>query len=542
MRASGGVALLAALLGSLGGAACQSAVSSAALRVGEGSAASGSTTAALPVRLRRLSNAEYARTLSELTFERVELPATFPEDVLVLGFSSNGRQAVDPLYLAEARKLARALAERAVRNHPLELVPCSPALASCAREFVTTFARRAYRRSVRPEEVDAILPLFELGFAHAGFYGGVAEVVAALSVSPQLMYVSELGVPVAPGTARLTSEEAGSVLAYMLTGGPPDELLLQAAAAGELARSEQRARHAWRLLGKSETRFQFRRFVREWLGLDVLGTLTKPIPDDRQLRLGLLAETDAFVDEVFMYEGASLDRLLTANFTVIPASLHTFQGLPPAEDAGHYGRVPLAGSARLGLLQQPSFLAVYSHESQTAPVLRGKAVLERLLCVELPRPAELGIQVTFPPADPRLTTRQRHAQHSEDPTCRSCHRTIDALGYTFENFDFVGRARLEENQRPIDSSTQYDGPEGPQAFRDSRDLSRWLAGNARAHECFARQAFRFFTGHAGALSETAFLLERSRLPEADRRDLFRILVAYIQSSTFMERSNVEPTL
>jgi hypothetical protein len=534
--------LLAALLAGLGAGACQSAVSNAALHGAEGTPTDVATAAPLPVRLRRLSNSEYAQTLSELTFEQVELPEGFPEDVLVQGFSSNQRQAVDPFYLAEARKLARALAERAVRQHSARLVPCSPALASCAREFVTSFAQRAYRRRVRAGEVDAILPLFELGFAHAGFSGGVVEVVAALLVSPQLMYVSELGVPVAPGTARLTSEEAGSVLAYMLTGAPPDALLFEAAAAGRLARPEQRAQHAWRLLGKSETRFQFRRFVREWLGLDVLGTLSKPIPDDRQLRLGLLAETDAFVDEVFMYEGASLDKLLTANFTVIPASLHVFQGLPPATDAGHYGRVPLSGSARLGLLQHPSFLSVYAHESQTAPVLRGKAILERLLCVELPRPAELGIQVTFPPADPRLTTRQRHAEHAEDPTCRSCHRTIDALGFTFENFDFVGRSRVQENQRPIDSSTRYDGPEGPQTFRDSRDLSRWLAGNTRAHDCFARQAFRFFTGHAGAVAEAAFLTERGRLPEADRRDLFRTLVAFIQSPMFMERANAEPEL
>jgi uncharacterized protein DUF1588/uncharacterized protein DUF1592/uncharacterized protein DUF1595/uncharacterized protein DUF1587 len=532
------VVLLSAALGSLGAGACQSTLSNAAPSVAEARPAGGST-AALPVRLRRLSNSEYAQTLSALTFERVELPDSFPEDVLVNGFSSNDRQAVDPFYLAEARKLARAVAERAVLQHSALLVPCSPALASCAREFVNTFARRAYRRPARAEEVDAILRLFELGFAHAGFSGGVVEVVAALLVSPQLLYVSELGVPVARGSAVLTSEEAGSVLAYMLTGGPPDEPLFDAAAAGALALPEQRARHAWRLLGKSETRFQFRRFVREWLGLDVLSTLSKPVPDERQLRLGLLAETDAFVDEVFMYEGASLDQLLTANFTVIPASLHAFQGLPPAEDAGHYGRVPLAGSARLGLLQQPSFLAVYSHESETAPVLRGKAILERLLCVELPRPAELGIQVTFPPADPRLTTRQRHIRHAEDPTCRSCHRTIDALGYTFENFDFVGRSRLEENQRPIDSSTRYDGPEGPQTFRDSRDLSRWLAGNARAHECFARQAFRFFSGHAGVAPEAAFLSERSRLPEADRRDLFRTLVGFIQSPLFMERVSLE---
>lgn len=523
------------------GAACQPSSSREAVHPGFGREGEPSEDGGrLPARLRRLSNAEYAKTLSSILGFRVSLPESFPEDVRVGGFSSNARQGVDPTYVAEAQKLARELAARAVRERFSALVPCAPSAPGCAAQFVGAFARRVYRRPARDEEVTAGLRLFDAAAMTGGFASGVEQVIATLLVSPELLYVSELGAPVSPGLRRLTSEETASVLAYTLTGGPPDERLLQAGSEGRLVRPEQRAEHAWRLLSQSETRYQFRRFVREWLGLDALASLTKPVADDPRLRLGLLAETDAFVDEVFMYEGASLDRLLAANFTVLPASLHAFEGLPPAPAPDHYGRVSLEGSARLGLLQQPSFLAVHSHESQTAPVLRGKVILERFLCVDLPRPTELGLQVTFPPPDPRLTTRERHAQHAEDPTCRSCHRTIDALGYPFENFDFVGRVRLEENQRPVDTRTAYDGPEGPVSFEDSRDVSRWLAQNARAHECFARQAFRFFTGHTGAALERAFLAERARLPEAERRNLFQSLVAFIQSPLFVERGVEEP--
>lgn len=524
--------------------ACQPSLSTPSVHSARSSVSSAATpeSGLLPARLRRLSNIEYAQTLSRLLGFDIELPESFPEDVLLDGFSSNGRQGVDPLFLSEAQKLAARLARRATTERLAALVPCAPTAPGCARQFVTELTRRAYRRPARPAEVEAGMKLFEIGAAQVGFSGGVELVVSTLLVAPQLLYVSELGVTESAGVQRLTSEEVASVMAYMLTGGPPDEELLLAGTAGQLAEPEVRVQHAWRLLGQSETRFQFRRFVREWLGLDALASLTKPVADDRQLRLGLLAETDAFVDEVFMYEGASLDKLLAANFTVIPASLHAFEGLAPAAADDHYGRVSLAGSARLGLLQQPSFLAVHSHESQTAPVLRGKAILERFLCVKLPRPTELGLQVTFPPPDPRLTTRERHAQHANDPTCRSCHRTIDALGYTFENFDFVGRLRREENRRPIDTRSDYGGPEGPQSFLDSRDVARWLAQNPRAHECFARQAFRFFTGHGDAALEAAFLAERDRLPEAQRRDLFQALVAFIQSSLFVQRSVPEAPL
>ncbi len=489
--------------------------------------------------LRRLSNAEYAQTLAHVVGFPVVLPDTFPADVRVKGFSSNARQGVDPFYLVEALALSRDVARRGVTEHRARLVPCQPTEADCDRRFVTALVRRVFRRAPRAEEIEAALSLFRASASLVGFDKAAEQLVATLLVSPQLLYVSEVGTPAGPGLRRLTSEEVASVLSYMLTGGPPDDALIAAGADGSLERADERGRQAWRLLGLSETRFQFRRFVREWLGLDELASLTKPVADDRQLRLGLLAETDAFVDEVFMYEGASLDKLLTANFTVIPASLRGFEGLPPATDPSEYGRVPLTGSARVGLLQHPSFLAVHSHESQTAPVLRGKAVLERFLCVELPRPTELGIVVTFPPSDPRLTTRERHVRHAEDPTCRSCHRTIDAIGYTFENFDFVGRARSDENQRPIDTRTDYDGPGGAQSFRDSTDVARWLAQSARAHECFARQAYRFFTGDGSSKGEAAFLAVRARLPEQRRLDLFETLVAFIESPAFMERTAQE---
>jgi hypothetical protein len=459
--------------------------------------------------------------------------------VLEAGFSANGRQGVDATYAAEAQKLAASLAARAVRERFTELVGCAPARAGCAEEFVARFERRAYRRTPRSEELAAGLALFEAAATSRGFEAGVEQLVATLLVSPSLLYVSELGAPGGAGLRELSSEEAASVLAYMLTGGPPDEELMATAAQGQLRSPEQRVAAAWRLLGQSDTRYQFRRFVREWLGLDALATLTKPVADDQNLRLGLLAETDAFIDEVFMYEGASLDRLLTANFTVIPASLRAFEGLPPAPAGETYGRVSLSGSARLGLLQQPSFLAVFSHDSQTAPVLRGKAILERFLCVELPRPTELGLLVTFPPPNPGLTTRERHAQHTDDPTCRGCHRSIDALGFTFENFDFVGRVRSDENRHPIDTRTDYGGTEGPRRFEDSRDVARWLADSPRAHDCFARQAFRFFTGQHDAAAEAAFLLERGRLPAERQRDLFASLVAYVGSPWFMQRAEVE---
>lgn len=488
-----------------------------------------------PARLRRLSNAELRQTLSALVGQRVQLPRSFPPDVRVQGYSANGQQGVSAVFLGELHKLAQRLAEQAARERLSHLAPCSAESPNCDAAVVERLATRAFRRAPSSAERSQLAKLFARGRKQSGFAGGVELLLQTLMASPSLLYASEVGTPTSPGRRRLTSTETASVLAYALTGGPPDERLRRAGSEGALRAPAERERQALRLLSQSNTRYHFRRFVREWLGLGALLAQVKPVPNDEQLRLSLLAETDAFVDEVLMYEGASLDRLLLAGFTVLPASLRAFQGLPAASDPSHYGRVRLAGSGRLGILQQPSFLAVHSHEDETAPVLRGKAILERLLCVDLPKPSELGIVVTFPPRDPGATTRERHAAHTLDAQCKACHGSIDAIGFAFENFDPVGRLRTTENRKRIDTYARYSGPEGPRSFQDSRDVSRWLAQTPRAHECFARQAFRYFSGYQDERAESAFLELRRSLPSDDQRDLLRLLVAFAGSPLFVER-------
>ena len=67
-----------------------------------------------------------------------------------------------------------------------------------------------------------------------------------------------------------------------------------------------------------------------------------------------------------------------------------------------------------------------------------------------------------------LTTRQRMEQHRGNPACSSCHRVIDPLGLTLENFDVTGRWRIRDNGVPVDSvGDLYDGTKmaGPIGLR-----------------------------------------------------------------------------
>ena len=56
------------------------------------------------------------------------------------------------------------------------------------------------------------------------------------------------------------------------------------------------------------------------------------------------------------------------------------------------------------------------------------------------------------------TLRQRMEQHRASPTCASCHRVIDPIGLSLENFDPTGQYRIKDNGVPVDAKGQlYDG-------------------------------------------------------------------------------------
>jgi hypothetical protein len=158
--------------------------------------------------------------------------------------------------------------------------------------------------------------------------------------------------------------------------------------------------------------------------------------------------------------------LLTADYTFLNETLARHYGIPNITGS-HFRRVALPeGSPRRGLLGHGSILSITAYSTRTSPVLRGKYVLDNLLASPPPPP---------PPDVPSLDT-QRSGQplsmkeamqvHRANPACAGCHAKMDPIGFALENFDALGRWRVEEHGRPIDVSsalpdgTTVDGVEG----------------------------------------------------------------------------------
>ena len=143
--------------------------------------------------------------------------------------------------------------------------------------------------------------------------------------------------------------------------------------------------------------------------------------------------------------------LLTADFTYVNERLAKHYGIPHVYGS-HFRRVTVADDARRGLLGKGSLLMVTSHADRTAPVLRGKWILENLLGTPpQPPPANFALADDEPGAAPK-TMRERMERHRASPACAGCHRVMDPLGFALENFDAVGAWRARDGRLPIDAS------------------------------------------------------------------------------------------
>ncbi len=490
--------------------------------------------------LRRLSVAELEQSASAVLGAPVSLSAALPPDARQLDFSRNVGQSVDSLTLRQLYDATRAASASATLDRavfPSCATHALPGDVACQRDTTSALAELAFRRPASDDERTRLLALFSAGSEGGTFRDGVELVLRALLASPELLYEATLGEgTVKSGALRLSQSELASSLSYVFSGTPPDAELLAAAAAGRLSSGSERQAQAVRMLGRAQTLQLFQRFVEEWLGLEQLPQLAKSsgvASDFPMLSRAMQQETRAFVADALGSGGGDLATLFAGGYSLVPDELAPIYGIQP-EGAGT--RVALRGVARVGLLQQSSFLSVFAHEGESAPVLRGKAVLVRVLCRSIPQPQELGINVVPPAPDPRATTRARFERHVSDPLCATCHSQLDPVGFTFENFDAVGRVRATDQGQPVDThgSITLDG--ASLVLKDSIALADAIAASEELRSCAARQVVRFASGRIDAAAEAAFVEEVAELPAAWRGTLLGLFLSYVKSEGFAWRS------
>ena len=525
-----------------------------------GGGGSSSTTAYIPARVRRLTNAEYDASVQTLlgTTMAPSVTMSFPPDARQgpanspagAAFTLNDGQRVDPVLADKLDAAAQALVSEARANGKLAaLSPCAnPAGAggeACAKTFVQAFGAKAYRRPLTTDEIAGLVSSSATSVYHVGADGyaytdGIDLLTRVLLQSAGFLYLTELGDAAAASPVTLNANEIAASLSYLLTSGPPDDTLAGNASSGMLATADGRESEARRLIASPAGRARFVRVVREWLGIENVAhreKATSVYPDFAGVASSMEDESRAFIDEVLNNSTGTLAELLTADWTIVDGPLAAVYGVT---SAGAGKRTSLSTVKRRGILNQGAFLSVFANNNSSHPVFRGVAIMRRIACLNLPDPGALGIVVSFPASDTTKTTRARFEAHAADPMCASCHDTIDELGFTFENFDGMGKTRTTENNLSVDTKvTLSAGSEIDGTYADSNALAAALAQSPSVKACLARQIFHSAAGRSDstvAAAESAFVDIWKQLPAAQQGRLADVLVAYIRSPLFVQRS------
>jgi len=264
-------------------------------------------------------------------------------------------------------------------------------------------------------------------------------------------------------------------LSYFLWNTMPDDTLLKDAAAGKLNDANVLKSHVDRMLSDHRSDEFVKSFVWGWLKLD---NTVEMAPDPmkfydyyrNRLDEAMVKETNLFF-RYMLDENLSLENFIDSEMTFLNADLGRHYGLTGiVNTTAKYERVSLPPKHhRGGLLGQAAVLTASANGVDTSPVVRGIWILENLLGTP-PSPPPPDVEVPEPDARGALTIRQLYAKHRTVQSCNDCHKKIDPLGFSLENYDAVGGWRTEyESGHKVDPSGLMPGGE---KFSDVTGLKR----------------------------------------------------------------------
>lgn len=506
-----GTALLAAVLISSAVAACSAgnpaeptteqlptAVPSTDLTSGEGEESPSNPNGDIGVvTIHRLNASEYDNTVRDLLGDTSQPSAAFPPDDGTESFTNNADAlSISPVLFEQYEATAEKLATSAIANP--KVMTCTGAAGAadaCAKEILTPFLRRAWRRAVTADEVITQASLVQVALAEGQtFSQGMQLAIKSALLSPKFLFRVELDSdPNSNVKHPLGNYELANRLSYFLWSSMPDDALLAAADTGQLSTSMSMLdAQVARMLADPKARALLDNFASQWL----MHTLPNAKPDptifpsfDEELRAAMAEETKAFVG-TFVFGDQSLPDLLDAKFTFLNARLASHYGI-----AGVTGselvKVPLLpGSRRGGLLTQASILTMTAVATRTAPVRRGAWALADLLCSPPPPPPP-GIP-PLPPTVSAATMRERMEEHRKSPSCAGCHTLMDPIGLALEHYDAIGQWRNTDQGQPIDATGEIDG----HSFDGAEGLAQVIKSDPRFVRCATQKIFAYALGRS----------------------------------------------
>ncbi len=209
-----------------------------------------------------------------------------------------------------------------------------------------------------------------------------------------------------------------------------------------------RVKAARRMLDDPRARQALDEFFDEWLRLrprDQCGEGAAAVPEFTPELAAAMAEETRRLLQHLVWERPNFMEAFTADYSFVSSDLATLYKRARARGAVRDGAVsrrapiaPACSGRRRSWPRRPG-------RPRPRPPARGIFIREQLLCQHVPPPPP-GVNTTLPePTSPdnARTRRQLMIAHVENPTCASCHRLMDPIGFGLENFDAIGALARE---------------------------------------------------------------------------------------------------
>ena len=462
------------------------------------------------------------------------LDTPFPADDRSAGYERGS--SVSKQWHEATTMAALTAADEVINRLPLLMAGADPDDLTSAQEFVLRFARAAYGRPLTADE-DHL-------YRHVLFHGvtdnrdAVRKAVLVTLKSPRFLYDN---LP----AAHADSFRLARQLALTLWDSIPNPNLLELAAQpGAFATQEQVAAVAQQMIDDPRCRAKLGGFFERWLELDERDHAKdrELFPEfDASVVADLRRSLTLFIDHVVWSEASDYRELLLADYLMLNRPLRELYAHPHGTAASDGAEpvertVPHADLAfspqtfapqhRAGVLTHPYLLSAFAYHNATSPIHRGVFLTRNIVGRHLkPPPVAVAFKDDEFPAE--LTMREKITMLTRDSACQSCHSVINPLGFALENFDALGRWRDEDNDRPVDSTSEYVTVTGDRLrLGSARDIAEYAACNESAHRAFVTQLFE----HLVKQNPTAFGddgIERLRIQFQQDNFHIRNLVAQI---------------
>jgi hypothetical protein len=510
--------------------------------------------------VRRLSRIEYDNMVRDLGVDPGNTqPATqfVTEQKIDTGkagnFNTNAYATIsgtliNQQYLEAAESLAAATV--ASSSALAAILPCTTKDASCASQFITSWANRAFRGQVDSDETTALNTLYANVSAQFDFPTGIQAIIEAVLTSPHFLFVLEFGEPGASGAAvPLAPMELATRLALYLWRSIPDQTLMDAATGGTLTSASDVANQATRMLMDPKATGALSDFADQWLDIENMDAVTK---DTQFMKWTATVAADLHTESLTTFTqsvlaNTSYTSLLTSGSSYINGDLATFYGLSGSPTFSSATSVNTSANVRMGILTDGSVLAMHAHTSLMSPTKRGRMVRQQILCEEVgDPPASIGgMPIPPPPATltANNTTRDLYTAHVANSQCNACHQYMDWIGFGFDNYDATGAYITTENGQKVDSSGMvipYQGNANDLSimFSGTTDMITQLSQSKQVDQCFALEEFRYALLRAEVDADACSAQAIYQAFSSNNFNIQKLIVAVVSSNSFMYRTPV----